>query len=659
MKGKKVEERQNVAFISIIPICALLFLSFTLDGCSRDISDRTKSTPDGEKQTIAAAKVESVFSQLLALEKNPERVKALKIAHKDWLTLRKSHCAALVNQDVNKDNKKLTECYEAFDTQRIEIYKNQLISLLYDSPSQGKLPNNPIRIPYSQQQRTNPAVPTSVVVSADAPVAAVTFNNDITEIFDLVNGQLINRIKTTWYEKDKTFGNHFFLTSNGRILIGCVYMPRTELMLWDVRTGELLRHKTLLKANHVHMSQGRYFIYSDDGEMGIYDLAKDEVIWKGKSKEGLFLKGMSPDEKYLIAVGIRGPIIESWELGKATDETFSLVYGATEPVTNSTDYPFAVAFADDNKSFYGTLSSLRHGLIVQRRLPDLKEMRRLQFPKLSFAKLTEIKNTDILLMEAWFAHENMEAFYVDMVNETAQKIPEHTGAHSKMVPLANGQVLLATPFQLQTLNAPSKKGFGKFSDIIGEVVSQDIPIKKPDKESDKVIVPPQISCQDFQIEAIGVYEGTLPNNRSRGFGETIAGYVDVNISHTNLPVKLVLSSYEPVIWRLHVSSDALLSEIYLSGSNKSRVQGIRNIMVSHIGEAYAYKDPNMPSSRYGRAPSLAGVVKKKTACNITNFQGAYKGSNFYIGYITKDISEKKDKIYKYIDENGNVTYRDY
>jgi hypothetical protein len=58
-------------------------------------------------------------------------------------------------------------------------------------------------------------------------------------------------------------------------------------------------------------------------------------------------------------------------------------------------------------------------------------------------------------------------------------------------------------------------------------------------------------------------------------------------------------------------------------------------------------------------PRLADVVKQKTGCNITKFQGVYRGSNFYIGYITEDIPEKKEKIYKHIDENGNVTYRNY
>jgi hypothetical protein len=372
-----------------------------------------------------------------------------------------------------------------------------------------------------------------------------------------------------------------------------------------------------------------------------------------EGKDGISFMAMSPDDKYLIVV--RGHNIESWELAKATDGNLSLVMRATEPVAKSSYYPATIAFANDNKSFYITYSTSPRGSIVQRRLPDLKEMGQLQFPKLEYAMLTQIKNTDILLMEAVSSYTRRQAFYVDMVGETAQKIPEYTGENSKIAPLANGRVLLATPFELKILNLPSKTGFGKFSDIIGEVISNDTSVQTLKKD----ITPVQINCQNFQIEAIGVHEGSLPNNRRRGFGEKIDGYVDVDISRTDWPVKLVLCSYEPVIWRLHISSDARLSEIYLSGSNKSRVQGIQNIMVTHIGEAYAYKDPNMSSSRYGHMPILADVVKQKTGCNITKFQGAYQGSNFYIGYITKDSSEKKEKIYKYIDENGKVIYRNY
>ena len=655
-----MKEQRTAAIISIIPFCAFLFLFFTLGGCNQNTHDTTKSTSDSEKQVIAPTKVESIFASLLALEKDPEKAEALKVAHKDWLTLRKSHCAALMKQDVKKDNKTLRECYEAFDAQRIEIYKNQMISLLYNTPSQGSLPNNTFRITYPQEHQTNPPAPLSVVVAAETPFAAVTFNNDTTEIFDLVSGQVISRIGTTWYDKSKTFGNHFVLSPNGRILIGCVYMPRTEVMIWDARTGELLRRKTLLKAGHFHMSQGRYFVYSDFDGVGVYDLIKDEVLCNMRNKEELSLIGISSDEKYVIGGGVRAHVMESWKLGKAPDGQFSLAYGATQPVTDSREYPFAIVFAKDDDSFYGTLSSSRHGgVIVQRKLPDLREIRRLQFSKLRYAKLTEIKNTDILLMEAYGGPAVMEAFYVDMATETAHKIPEHTGSHSKMAPLANGQVLLATPFELKSLNVPSKKDFRKFSDVIGEVISQDISLKTPVKESDKVIIPQQVDCQKFQIEAIGVYEGTLPNNRNRGFGEKTVGYVDVNVSHTDLPVKLVLSSYQPVMWRLHIPSDARISDIYLSGSNESRIEGIKSIRVSYIGDAYAYQDPNVSSSRHGRTPSLAAAVKQNTGCSITKFQGLYKGSNFYIGYITKDSSEKKQTIYKYIDEKGNVTYRDY
>jgi hypothetical protein len=329
---------------------------------------------------------------------------------------------------------------------------------------------------------------------------------------------------------------------------------------------------------------------------------------------------------------------------------------AAEPVSSSAYQPRAIAFANDNKSFYGTLP---RGSIVQKRLPDLKKMRQLQFRKLNDAMLTQIKDTDILLMEAGPSYGRREAFYVDLVGETAQRIAEHTGTNSKMASLANGQVLLATPYGLKTLNLPPRTGFARFSDIVGEVISDDPSIKTLNKEIGKTIVPAQINCQNFQIEAIGVYEGSLPDNRKRGFGEKIAGYVDVDISQTDLPVKLVLSSYQPVIWRLNISSDARLSEIYLSGSKESRVQGVQTVMVSHVGDAYAYKDSDVSSPRYGNMPSLADVVKQKTGCDITRFQGVYRGSNFYIRYTIKDSSEKKDKIHKYIDENGKVIYRNY
>jgi hypothetical protein len=647
MKEKKIEERKYVTIIFTVPFCVFLLSFLTLNGCSEDISD-------SENQIIAAAKVESVFSSLLALETNPERAKVLKIAHKDWLKLRKSHCAEFIGRDSKKDNKKLIECYEAFDTQRIETYNNQRIGLLYDSPPQGTLPNEKINIPYSQEHKINPPVPRSVVVSADAPIAAVKFDNDMTEMFDLASGRLINRIKTS-DTKNSSVDYHFFLTPNGRILFNCVDMPKTELKMWDVRTGELLRHKTIPQFNQLPTSQGRYVIYSDQYRIGIYDIIIGEVTWNAEiGQDWVFFMAISPDDKYLIVA--RGQTIELWELVKAMDGRLSLVIRAKEPVTGSNSRPVTIAFANDNKSFYTTLP---RGSIVQRRLPDLKEMRQLQFPKLKHPMLTQIKNTDTFLMETWFSDERMEAFYVDMVGETAQRIAEHTGANSKMAPLADGRVLLATPYTLKTLDVPSKTGFGKFSDIIGEVLSQDIPIKTADKENDKITAPPQVNCRNFQIEAIGVYEGSLPNNRTRAGGEKIAGYVDVTISKTDLPVKLVLSSYEPVIWSLHISSDARLSEIYLSGSKDSRLQGAQRIMVSHIGDAFAYEDPNVSRSRYGHVSNLTNLVKQKTGCNITKFQGAYQGSNFYIGYITEDISEKKDRIYKHVDENGNVTYKNY
>lgn len=68
----------------------------------------------------------------------------------------------------------------------------------------------------------------------------------------------------------------------------------------------------------------------------------------------------------------------------------------------------------------------------------------------------------------------MQAFFMDMTNETARNIPAYTGSNSKIVALANGQVLLATPFEIADPGYPRQEEFGRFVDVFGGVISQDI-----------------------------------------------------------------------------------------------------------------------------------------------------------------------------------------
>jgi hypothetical protein len=158
-----------------------------------------------------------------------------------------------------------------------------------------------------------------------------------------------------------------------------------------------------------------------------------------------------------------------------------------------------------------------------------------------------------------------------------------------------------------------------------------------------------VDCGKYRFDIIEVYEGTLPGGAKRGFRETVPGYVDVNIGKTDLPVKLVLYSYEPVIWRLSISSNARLSEVLLAGSNASNIEGARVPMITYMGNA-SYGSGRSRSSR-----SVSELLHSHTGCSVTRSQKTYTGNNFYIGEAG---SPESRSIYKRIDEHGAISYSD-
>lgn len=629
-----------------------LIIPFLL-GCDPDINNTTKHFIAKQELSSTAHKVEETLSSLLAMDKNPARKEAMETAHRDWLKLRKSHCASQISQQDQKDNEKLSQCYEAFDNQRIDFLKQQKVKLLYEAPCLEQIPKGKYKITYPYEKGLTRGVPRSLVSASCAPIVAATFQNDMTEIYDIFNGQLLNRIKTL-DTQNKSVGYNFILSPNGRILMCSFYMPKTELMMWDVMSGELLRHVTLNLGSRLLTKNGRYFIYAERNKISIYDIAEGTIIWTVDSKDwNTQCLALSHDEKYLIAA--RGRNIEYWELIESGDGRLSMNILAMEPAQDY--HPISVVFAPDNKSFYSILHPCK---MVERRVSDLKEIQRYDFSQFRHFTLKPINRTSVFLMETYPSSERISAFYIDVPGKTARKITEHIDHYTKLTSLSNGQMILAGVNDIQTLDVPEKDQLNAFGNVLGEVAIENVYINSVIKDAVKDIVKPATTdCDNFHLEAVGVYEGTLPGNRSRGFQEKISGHVEVNIGPTVKPLKLVLCSYEPVIWSLHLTSNAQLSDIYLSGSSESRVQGIENASVTYIGTEYAYAH-SRASSRNGRrsSSSLASSVKLKTGCSIDNFQGAYQGSMFYVGRVTKGWSESKE-IYKTVDEHGNEVFRNY
>ncbi len=130
-------------------------------------------------------------------------------------------------------------------------------------------------------------------------------------------------------------------------------------------------------------------------------------------------------------------------------------------------------------------------------------------------------------------------------------------------------------------------------------------------------------ARDAQVEAVGVYEGT---GGTHAFGkQSQAGTVAVTIHSSSMPIVLVLSSYEPVRWRLSSEPGANIAAVLVSSYQASEVEGAGSARVIVIGNKYAYKNGTPEFNDLDR--QVFGLTGK----HISLFQGAYSGLSFSVG----------------------------
>lgn len=130
-------------------------------------------------------------------------------------------------------------------------------------------------------------------------------------------------------------------------------------------------------------------------------------------------------------------------------------------------------------------------------------------------------------------------------------------------------------------------------------------------------------ARDAQIEAVGVYEGA---GGTHAFGkQSQAGTVEVTIRSSSIPIALVLSSYEPVRWRLTPEPGAKIAAVLVSSYQASQVEGAGSARVIVIGNIHAYKNGTSEFNNLDRQ------VFRLTGKHIFLFQGAYTGDAFRVG----------------------------
>lgn len=124
-----------------------------------------------------------------------------------------------------------------------------------------------------------------------------------------------------------------------------------------------------------------------------------------------------------------------------------------------------------------------------------------------------------------------------------------------------------------------------------------------------------------RMEAVGVYQGSAATTGAQG---RKVGNVDVRVRRGK-PIILVLSSYEPVRWRVVQESGARVVSVLLSGYHQSEVTGVGNARVVNTGSSYAYEAGSAQQAALNRQTALY------TGKTIDSFQGRYEGSTFTVG----------------------------
>jgi hypothetical protein len=153
---------------------------------------------------------------------------------------------------------------------------------------------------------------------------------------------------------------------------------------------------------------------------------------------------------------------------------------------------------------------------------------------------------------------------------------------------------------------------------------------------------PDITKTPPGVYAVGVYEGTYPPGIRHAGGFHPPGHVTVKVPFGRRPAILILTAYEPVIWKIEAPKGAL-ARVIASGYHRQQVEGLtEKVPVTRISYKakdrdyfYAYRKAAGPKAnqhergetkrKYDR---LVERVKALTGKDITSFRGSYAGKSF-------------------------------
>ena len=142
-----------------------------------------------------------------------------------------------------------------------------------------------------------------------------------------------------------------------------------------------------------------------------------------------------------------------------------------------------------------------------------------------------------------------------------------------------------------------------------------------------------------EIHVFGVYE--TRNDHSAGYHPQ--GVADITIERQGQPLVIVLSSYEPTLWRVHKNAGVTIDQIILNGYHKQDIEGADGIPVvdrSGVGNYISSSATEWPSSTGGDdTQNLVSWVEALIGTEITSFSGCYRATQLT---LTDNASDDND-----------------
>lgn len=157
-------------------------------------------------------------------------------------------------------------------------------------------------------------------------------------------------------------------------------------------------------------------------------------------------------------------------------------------------------------------------------------------------------------------------------------------------------------------------------------------IKEPEKQTETTKIkepkekPPvkkiikEIYKTEGDLHVVGVYEGQ--SDIQSGFMYHPSGRVDVNVKIVNKPITLVLSAYEPVLWKISAVKGANIKKIYISGYyDGDIILPNPNISVEKINKQLVDNENDSKFvDKFDKAPSSIQYKYSGTVFNIEDKQ---------------------------------------